>query len=318
MKKRKTRRTSSFFSSHKFYYLGGGAFLLVTISLLVKSLGQTYLGQQNLQTASRQNILGKEEKNEDQEFQEEKDEEEAEKEDEKLKSSGSSGKKGTLELKTQDTGNGRETEIETLSGQKIKTKVEDDGSSKIEIEHDDFKIKYELQDGQVVTKTEDEEGEEVELENEEMEDLEDEVENELEDEGIKIATEGSGRLTFDDSRISASTNFPLSIDVGTKQLVVNTPAGQKTVTVLPDEAVNNLLMNGIISKLNKSIKTKANLEFKMKNNEPVYEINGLKTYRLFALIPVSRPLTVIVSTETGEVITTEKSFLTDAVDFLSP
>src|SRR3990167_4081882 len=185
-------------------------------------------------------------------------------------------------------------------------------------EENDYKIKYELQNGQVVTKTEDGKGEEVELENEEMEDLEDEVENELEDDGIKIATEGSGRLTFEDSRISAPTNFPLSIDVGTKQLVVNTPAGQKIVTVLPDEAVNNLLMSGIISKLNNRIKTKANLEFKIRNNEPVYEIDGLKTYRLFALITVSRPLLVVVSTETGEVVSTEKSFLTDAVDFLSP
>ena len=282
---------------------------MILISIFTNKAKPAYLTRQDF-LSSGQNVLGEEEK---------KDEEENEdKEDEKLKAGGSSGKNGTLELKTQDTGNGRETEIETEDGQKIKTKVEDDGSSKIEIEYKDYKIKYELQDGQVVTKTEDEEGEEVELENEELEDLEDEIENEMEDEGIKIATEGSGRLTFDDSRISASTNFPLSIDVGTKQLVVNTPAGQKIVTVLPDEAVENLLMSGIISKLNKSIKTKANLEFKMRNNEPVYEIDGLKTYRLFALIPVSRPLTVVVSTETGEVITTEKSFLTDAVDFLSP
>ena len=286
-----------------------GALLLILISIFTNKAKPAYLTRQDF-LSSGQNVLGEEEK---------KDEEENEdKEDEKLKAGGSSGKNGTLELKTQDTGNGRETEIETEDGQKIKTKVEDDGSSKIEIEHNDYKIKYELQNGQVVTKTEDGKGEEVELENEEMEDLEDEVENELEDDGIKIATEGSGRLTFEDSRISASTNFPLSIDVGTKQLVVNTPAGQKIVTVLPDEAVNNLLMSGIISKLNNRIKTKANLEFKIRNNEPVYEIDGLKTYRLFALIPVSRPLLVVVSSETGEVITTEKSFLTNAVDFLSP
>lgn len=309
MKKRKTKRTSIFFSSRKFYYLGGGALLLILISIFTNKAKPANLSRQDF-PSSGQNVLGKEEEKEE----EEKDDEE----DEKLNTSGSSGKNGTLKLKTQDTGNGRETEIETEDGQKIKTKVEDDGSSKIEIEHNDFKIKYELQNGQVVTKTEDEKGEEVELENEELEDLEDEVENELEDDGIKIATEGSGRLTFDDSRISASTNFPLSIDVGTKQLVVNTPAGQKTVTVLPDEAVDNLLMSGVISRLNKSKKTKANLEFKMRNNEPVYEIDGLKTYRLFALIPVSRPVTIVVSSETGEVLTTEKSFLTDAIDFLSP
>ena len=107
---------------------------MILISIFTNKAKPAYLTRQDF-LSSGQNVLGEEEK---------KDEEENEdKEDEKLKAGGSSGKNGTLELKTQDTGNGRETEIETEDGQKIKTKVEDDGSSKIEIEHNDYKIKYE-------------------------------------------------------------------------------------------------------------------------------------------------------------------------------
>lgn len=233
-----------------------------------------------------------------------------------------------IKMKIQSEGNKSETEIETADGQKIKTKVEDDGTTKIEIKHKDLKIKYEVRNGQVVAKVEDEDGDEVKLKDDELEELEDEVEKELEDDGIKIATGGAGQLTFAKNRIAATTNFPLSIDVGTNQLIVTTPAGQKVVAVLPDQAVQNLLATGVINELdNKTIEgtTVPNelgtvngvVEFKIRNDRPVYEINGVKRYRLFAVIPVSRSVTTVVSSETGQVVATEKSFLTNVIDLLS-
>jgi len=242
---------------------------------------------------------------------------------------GADERSGTIKMTTQNEGGKSETEIETPDGQKIKTKVEDDGTTKIELEHKKLKIKYEVRNGQVITKTEDQAGKEVELDDDEQEALEDEVEKEMEDDGIRISTGSAGQLTFGKNKISANTNFPLSIDVGTNQLIVTTPAGQKSVAVLPDQAVQNLLATGVINSLDSNTEADTTtpdglgavnniIEFKIKNDRPVYEVNGLKTYRLFAFIPVTRPLTAVVSSETGQVVATEKSFLTNIIDTLSP
>lgn len=234
----------------------------------------------------------------------------------------------SLEMKKQQEGIKRETEIETADGQKIKTKVEDDGTTKVEIEHGELKLKYKVVNGQVVKKVEDENGDEVELEDAELDELEKEEEQELEDRGIEIASR-SGRPAVVRRGFAAGTQFPLSVDVGTNQLIVTTPAGQKAVTVLPDKAVQNLLETGIINRFDSTQSTGSaapqggvaagsEIELKVRNGEPVYEVNGIKTYRLFSLFPISQPLRAVVSAETGEVITTQKSFLTNVIDILSP
>lgn len=233
---------------------------------------------------------------------------------------------GIVRIKTESHDDESETEIETADGQKIKTKIEDDGTTKIEVEHRTLKIKYEFKNGQFVTKVEDEDGEELELDEDELDEIEDEVENELEEDGIKIASSGAGRIRFAKNNITAITNFPLSIDVATNSLIVTTPSGQKTVAILPDQAVENLLATGIITRLDSSVNEvdpttddvlNGVIEFKIEGDEPVYEIKGIKEYRLFAVLPISTPLSATVSSETGEVIDTEKSFFATLISLLS-
>lgn len=226
----------------------------------------------------------------------------------------------SIKVQIQREGKKSETEIETSDGKKIKTKVEKDGTTKIEVEHRKLKIKYEFVNGQFVTKAEDEDGEEVELEDDELEELEDEIEEELEDDGIKIASSGAGKIKFGKNKIDASTHFPLSIDTGTNQLVVTTPAGQKVVTVLPDEAVQNMLATGVINALapDETGSVSGDVEFTVENNEPVYKIAGLKKFKFLGFIPVSQPVTAVVSSETGAEVKTEEPFFTKFVDLLSP
>ena len=54
-----------------------------------------------------------------------------------------------------------------------------------------------------------------------------------------------------------------------------------------------------------------------RNGVAVYEINGLKDQRLFGFIPVTTPVTVIISAETGQTVSQEQSILSNIVDFLS-
>ena len=215
------------------------------------------------------------------------------------------------------TENGKtETEFETPGGPKVKTKIEDDGTQKIEVEQGKLKIKYVIENGKVVLKAEDESGEEVEIEDEDLEELE----QEIEDSGIKVATE-SGRIKFGGNQ-NAITNFPLSINPTTNELIVTTPAGEKIVTILPDQAIANLLATNIVNVIEASesagTSTAASIELTVRDGKVVYEIDGKKKSRLFGFIPVDTKIKAFVSAETGNVVAKQESILSRVVDLLSP
>lgn len=200
--------------------------------------------------------------------------------------------KENQQINIQSEGKKQETEIQTSNGQKIKTKVEDNGATKIEVEQGNFKLKSETEKGQT----------------------EPEVENELEeDEGIKISTE-SGKPTITRNKVTASTEFPLSVDATTHQITVNTPEGQKIVTILPDQAIQNMVgasPSAILNNLSAPIK----LEFK--DNEMVYKLRGEKKFRIFGLIPVSTSATAYVSAQSGNLVEQEQSLLTNLIKLIS-
>lgn len=272
-----------------------------------------------------------ENKREEQKKQEEQQKEAAKKDTEKSSSGPSSNINASvrsfepIKIKAESEGNKRETEIETLNGQKIKTKIEDDGTTKIEIEDGSLKLKYRIENGQVVLKAENEQGEEVELSDDKLNELEDAVEEGLDDDDIKIAST-AGRLVVKKNNVAAITNFPLSVDVETNQLIITTPAGQKIVAILPDQAVKNLLATGVVS----AIETQDSvtqpqlgiidqaIELEIRNDELVYKINGTKTHRIFGLISVIAPITAFVSTDTGAPVAKQQSILAGIADFLSP
>ncbi len=303
-----------------------GIIHLLTL-LVVAGLGLFVAG--NIPTtknlASTQSVLGE---NEEVKKAEEQAKEVAKKTEERQKEDSKSNKSEVETIsptgtksKTKTEGNKRETEIETADGQKIKTKVEDDGTTKVEIERGQLKVKYVFENGVLKLKAENESGKEVELEDDEL----DEVESELEDDGIKIAS-ASGRPVLSRNKIGAQTDFPLSIDVGTNQLIVSTPAGQKVVTVLPDQAVQNLLATNIINRVDSTgLDTTGELgaldsviRLEMRNDEAVYRVKGVKTRKLFGLFSVNNSATIFVSSESGLPVAQEQSLLANIVDSLSP
>lgn len=219
-----------------------------------------------------------------------------------------------------------ETEYESSTGAKIKTKIED-GRAKIEMEQGRLKVKYEVKsDGRVELEAENEHGDEVELSNKFKQKLKDEVESELADDGVKIAS-NSGERVLVKNRIGAVSKFPLSIDVATNELIVTTPAGRKVVTVLPDQAIANMLRVGKVNVINTSpppatesatltpFETVAELE--VRNDEVVYRIKGAKKQRFLGIIPVTTDVTSFVSAESGEPVGEEQSLIAAVVDLLS-
>lgn len=334
-------------------------FVMVGLGVVAVLLASSIQTTQNL-SAGTQNVLGEEGQSEQQKQEEEaakdavKQKEEAQKESEKqekeqkkeadkariknstgtsaswtksIKSKSESVSANGIKTKTETEGNKQETEIETADGQKIKTKIEDDGTTKIEVKDGTVKLEYRIENGQVVLKAENEDGEEVEFEDEELEELENEVEDELEDDDVRLVATTDNRLALTQNQVAALTDFPLSINVETKELVITTPAGQKTVAVLPQQAVQNLLATGIVNKIEVPPADVANqdqlgtltgvVKIEMRNNEVVYRIKGTKTHRLLGLIPVPASTTAFVSADTGTTVATQQSLLTGFIDLLS-
>lgn len=242
--------------------------------------------------------------------------------------SGSSGSTTTktvtpegVRVETKTSEEKQKTEVRFGEGEKIKTRVEE-GRTRIDVYSGGIKVRYEIRDGRVTIKAESEDGEEAE-DGEIVK-----IVDRLDKTGIKVATEG-GKLLITRNQIGAQTNFPLQVDLNTNQLIVNTPAGTKTVTTLPDQAVQNMLAANVISRLGPQAITEAVrtgqvatvsgiIQLGLRNNVPVYEIVGIRDFRLLGFIPISAPVTAVVSAETGDLVTTEQPLITRIVDLLSP
>ncbi|OGK44728.1 hypothetical protein A2957_00120 [Candidatus Roizmanbacteria bacterium RIFCSPLOWO2_01_FULL_38_11] len=211
-----------------------------------------------------------------------------------------------------------ETEIRTTDGQRIKTKIEDDGTKKIEIEGKNYKLKYVIRDGKLRVEAESENGESVDIPDEATSELENSFNDELEQEGIEIDS-SEKEPTIVKNGFKAKTAFPLTIDPITKALTITTPTGDKQVTILPDQAIANLKASGVLDNIEvadgSSVEGESEIvEYK---NKITYKIKGTKRHRVFGFIAVNLPATVYVSAETGEPFENEQSLLTKIIDSIS-
>jgi len=198
---------------------------------------------------------------------------------------------------------------------------------KFEFRDRGLKIKYEFKDGERKVRVESEGGEEMELGEDDLEEVENEIKIKLDEKGIKIAT-GSGKPVLFKNNIAALTNFPLSIDLESNQLVVTTPKGQKIVTVLPDQAVKNLIEAGVISNVdNNGLNTElvkevglldSEIDLEERGDELVYKVKGKKKYKLFGFIPVNTSNTAYISAQSGKAVAKDQSLLTKIIDVFSP
>lgn len=214
----------------------------------------------------------------------------------------------------------QKTEIRFGEGEKIKTEVKE-GRTRVDVYSGGVKVRYEIRDGRVIIKAETEEGEDVS----EQELFK--IEGRLDRAGIKVATEG-GKLVVARGEIGALSNFPLQVDLNTNQLIASSSAGSKTLTVLPDQAVQNMLATNVISRLDPTLLQQAAqtggltsvsgvITLGERNGVPVYEIAGLRDQRLLGFIPITTPIKVIVSAETGQTVAQEQPLLANIIDALS-
>ena len=202
--------------------------------------------------------------------------------------------------------------------------------TKVDIRENGVRIKLEMTDNKFKISVKQLDGEEVELEGDEA--LE-KINEDLEDDDVKIASSG-GRLVIKHGEVEAETHFPLSIDLSTNALIVTTPAGTKTVAILPDVAVRHLLASGIADRIETinpiasptgSATTSATIatpnvkkiELKELNNQLVFEIKAIDDQKLLGLLPISISKTAFVSAETQQIVKVEQDLFGRILDALS-
>lgn len=217
-----------------------------------------------------------------------------------------------------------ETETETADSLKVKTKVEDNGVVKTEIEAEKIHFKFEEENGEVKLRVEDGEGTEVRTRVHTKE--RDELEQELEDEDIRISSE-DGKMEIEHNAVRTRMNFPLSMDSVTRELIVTTPEGERTLAVLPDEVLNTLIAKNIMTPIasgsglpmgaSVSAEIAHSVELKMVKGNLVYEVEGKKKEKFFGILPVSLPRTVTVSALSGEVLSQTESLFSKILGILS-
>lgn len=79
-------------------------------------------------------------------------------------------------------------------------------------------------------------------------DVKDEIELEDKKNGLKVRAHENASLVIR-NKLAAQTHFPLKVNLETNELTVTTPKGEKTVTVLPDAAVFNMLAANVLDQL---------------------------------------------------------------------
>ena len=181
--------------------------------------------------------------------------------------------------------------------------------------------------GKVELQAQNKEGEK--LQNKEFE--KQQIEQDLEKQGINVSSE-DGRLAIEKENVSAVSHFPLSVNPTTKELTVTTPAGVKTVTVLPNEAIQNFLAHGIVpistvttasasgsgSVPGASPSAALNpLALTLHNSELVYQTQGQESHNLFGFIPVTINTTAYLSAENGALVAQTQTLLDRLIAALS-
>lgn len=228
-----------------------------------------------------------------------------------------------IRTKTETKLSEEKTEVRLSETERIRTRTKD-GRTRIDITSDGIKTRLEIRDDRVVIKAEQEDGTEVELEDDTLLKIDDR----LAKDNIKVATAGAERFLLQKGTVGAVTNFPLSVDLATNTVFINTPSGQKAITILPEQVIQNLIAANVVNRLggraivdaaanNNLTSVNQLITLGERNGIPVYEINGISDQKLLGFIPVLIEKDITVSAETGNAVFIDQPFSSKILDAIS-
>lgn len=222
------------------------------------------------------------------------------------------------------------TEIRFPDDSRIKTETRQD-RTRTEVRQGGVKVRLEQRAGEIRLKVENEDtGEEHELPTETDEEKNIlTIRERVDKDEVKVSA-ASGQFVIKRNNVGATSSFPLSVDLATNELTVTTPAGEKRVVVLPDQAVQNMLAANVIDRVGGQATAQVVTEnpdlsslsgivrlIQARDGQLVYEVQGLKNQKLLGFIPMLINTKAVVSVETGELLETQQSPIDQLIDLVS-
>lgn len=213
-------------------------------------------------------------------------------------------------------------EVETQTEIPDQNNIAETHHTSLDIVSKGLKVKIKREDnGSLSITTEKEDGQESKLKDSALSDVNDA----LSEQDVEVGTTSANELAITSHHVSAHTVFPISIDPSTNVLSITTPAGTKDVTVLPDQAIKGILGSKMLTNIlsqsgtdaTGSASTNTVIGLTTLNNEPVFEVQGVKEKHLLGVFPVAFPKTVTISAQTGQVLSTQESLINQILEAIS-
>lgn len=143
------------------------------------------------------------------------------------------------------------------------------------------------------------------------------INQELESKHISLHKDGNA-TSLTQQGTEATSSLPISVDLHTQTFSVTTGDTAKSLTLLPNDAIQILLQNGILSIVTTDSTTKKEqITLTQSSNEPVFVVTGLEDKHLFGIFPIEIGKTVTISAQTGDVKQVQEDTLTKIIDFLT-
>lgn len=122
---------------------------------------------------------------------------------------------------------------------------------------------------------------------------------------LEFKAEGE-KLIVEEQNIGAETNFPLTFDKATGQLIVTTPNGPRIIRVLPSRASLIAKNAGIQNEIDKIEIQRSSIQGT--NEDVVLKLTGKKTGSILGLIDINAPVETEIGAQTGKVININEPF----------
>lgn len=135
-------------------------------------------------------------------------------------------------------------------------------------------------------------------------------------------------VEVEQGRVRARTRFPITIGPN-NELIITTPAGTKVVTILPEEAVKNLIQKGFpvasssastepseVSPSAELDAEKQDVELQNDDGTLTYHAKQKKIVKFLGIIPVEGEVEAKVSAETGQVLEFKEPWYLTSFGFL--
>jgi hypothetical protein len=114
---------------------------------------------------------------------------------------------------------------------------------------------------------------------------------------------------------TATTDLDVAVKKEDNSLVIKRNGTETVIKILPDEVINKLISAKVIDELSEILPMKLGWDLEL--NKAVYVVNGNSRQKLLGFKKVNLSREILVSAETGEVVSQFENWKTRIVDWLS-